>query len=290
MSKIEKALEKAVVMRESMQYAAPNDIKAQPDAQGGTPVFEIGESIVDPALVDKHIVCVTDPYSPDAEQYRKLRARLIRDTAKDFRNIIMTASANRGEGKTVTSINLAASLAQEIDHTVLLVDADLRMPSIHKYLGIDPKQGLSDYLKGEAQLSDALIRTGIGKLVLLPAGSPAENPAELLSSAKMRDLVREMKTRYKDRYIIFDSSPTLITADALSLSRYMDGIIFVIQADQTPQKDVIKALSLIKGVPILGAVLNNVPQYLSEGLHSYSDYNYAYIRKPDDGGNGKNPG
>lgn len=280
MSKIEKALEKAVEMREAMQGAVPSGPGPRMDEPQGGPVFETGEAAVDPARVDRHIVCVTDPYSPSAEQYRKLRARVIRDTARDFRNIIMVSSAIGGEGKTITAVNLAVALAHHIDHTVLLVDADLRIPSVHRYLGLNPEYGLSDYLKGAVELPDILIRTGIGKLVFLPAGRPAENPAELLSSERMRLLIRELKERYKDRYVIFDSSPLLVTADTLSLSRHMDGVIFVVQADRTQQKDATKALSLVSGTHILGVVLNNVPEHLSKGMNSYYDDRYAYAGTP----------
>src|ERR1700690_846920 len=171
------------------------------------PEFQIKDSIIDPARVDPHIVCITDPLSASSEQYRKLRARILAATKSDFQNTIMVASSDIGEGKSITSVNFAVALAQELDYTVLLVDADLRKPSVHKYLGIKADIGLSDYLSGKADLSDVLIHTGIGKLVLLPAGSQCPNPAELLSSNRMKDLVEEMKHRDSDRYIIFHTSP-----------------------------------------------------------------------------------
>jgi exopolysaccharide/PEP-CTERM locus tyrosine autokinase len=195
----------------------------------------------------------------------------------------MVTSSDAGEGKTITAINLAAAMANAIDHTVLLVDADLRNPSIHKYLGIKMKYGLSDYLTGKVDLTEVLVRPGIGKLVVLPGGNPPENPAELLSSEKMKNLVKELKYRYKDRYIIFDSVPILVTADSLSLSTYMDGIVFVVQADRTSEKDVAQALALIKGCNILGVVFNNVPQYFAKKPYPY-DYRYgarAYSGKSD---------
>ena len=283
MSKIEKALERAMGMRQTIKESGSGGAEDPVEKQSDRPVFEVGAAVVEPGSVDRHIICFTDPYSPDAEQYRKLRARILRDTAEGFRNIIMATSAQAGEGKTITAINLAIAIAQEIDHTVLLVDADLRMPSIHKYLGLTVKHGLSDYLKGDAKLPEVLIKTGIGKLVLLPSGSPMENPAELLSSDRMKGLVQELKNRYKDRYVIFDSSPLLLTADALSLTRYMDGIIMVVQADRTPQSDAEKALALLKSTPVLGVVFNNVPQYLSNGLHSYYHYRYGNGKGPDGG-------
>jgi len=271
MSRIERALEKALKMRRS--ETAPGRAAFWPTTHGkfDPSVFEVGEGGIDPAAVDRHIVSITDPYSSAAEEYRKLRARIFQVTEKDFLNTLMVTSSQAGEGKTVTTINLAVAIAHQVDHTVLLIDADLRKPSIHRYLGLNPQYGLSDYLdnRRDVSLSDIMIKTGIGKLVLLPAGSPPENPAELISSDRMRLLIREIKHRYRDRYIIFDSSPLLLTADSLSLCHYMDGIIFVVQADSTPKKAVTQALTFIKGYNILGTVFNDVPRYLAKNLYPY---------------------
>lgn len=282
MSRLEKALEKALKMRESLRDSvASESMKPQPlnhtrghgttlaDGLFTLPRFEPGPPVIDAAKVDEHVICITAPRSDAAEQYKKLRARILNATSKNFKNTIMITSSDTNEGKTLTAINLAVSIAHEIDNTVLLVDADLRNPSVHKYLGIEPELGLSDYLKRNVALSDVLIKTGIGNLVVLPAGVPPRNPAELLSSEKMGRLVQEMKNRYKDRYIIFDSTPVLVTADALSLSRHMDGILFVIQAAHTPRKAAMQVLSLMKDCTVLGTVLNNVPSYLSKNLYPY---------------------
>jgi protein-tyrosine kinase len=268
MSRIEQALEKAMKMRESVKDAGREGLREE-KSHVSSHVFQTGALVVDIALVNKHIVTLTDPYAHVAEQYRKLRARILRATRANSHNTIMVTSADVGEGKSLTAINLAVALSSEIDHTVLLVDADLRNPSIHNYLGLKPRHGLSDYLEGKADLSDTFIRTGIGKLVLLPAGSLTSRSAELLSSRKMKMLVEDMKSRYRDRYIIFDSSPLLHTADPLSLGSYMDGILFVIQEGRTAQEKVAYAISLLKGCNILGAVFNNVSQSSTRDSYSY---------------------
>jgi receptor protein-tyrosine kinase/non-specific protein-tyrosine kinase len=270
MSRIERALEKALKMRRS--EAAPGRTAWPTTYTKFDPsVFEVGEGGIDTAGVDSHIVSITDPYSFAAEEYRKLRARIFQVTERDFLNTLMVTSSEAGEGKTVTAINLAVAIAHEHDRTVLLVDADLRKPSVHRYLGVKPKYGLSDYLgsRRELSLSDIMIKTGIGKLVVLPAGSPPEKSAELISSDRMRMFIREIKHRYRDRYVIFDSSPLLMTADALSLCDYMDGIIFVVQAARTPKNAVTQAFSLIKGYNVLGTVFNDVPKYLAKNLYPY---------------------
>jgi receptor protein-tyrosine kinase/non-specific protein-tyrosine kinase len=187
----------------------------------------------------------------------------------------MITSSNMGEGKSITAANLAVVLSQEMDHTVLLVDADLRSPSLHRYFGIEPRYGLSDYLHGEINLSSLLIKTGFGKLVILPGGNPSAHPAELLSSDKMKALVHEIKLRYKDRYVIFDSSPLLVTADALSLGNYMDGVLFVVQGGRTSEKAAMQALSVMKGWNVLGVVYNDVSPYLTR---TSSPRYYAYTK------------
>lgn len=268
MSRIEKALEKAIALRESSNdFAKKEALDSTTDTS--QPVYVAAEGCIDCAGVDKHLISITDPYSAAGEQYKKLRARLLRSTRKDAKNTIMITSSDVGEGKTVTAINLAATLSQEIDHTVLLVDADLRKPSIHSYLGIRPERGLSDYLRGEVDLRDVLIKTGIGKLTVLPGGSPTDEAPELLSSERMKSLVNELKFRYKDRYIIFDSSPMLVTSDPLSLGGYMDGVLFVIQEGRTSQKAALQSTALMKGWNVLGVVFNNVPEYLTRRVYPY---------------------
>ena len=268
MSRIENALEKAIEIRESIKEVP---VKEAPAAEHNIACTrsEIGDGLVTPDKTDMHIVCVKDPYSAVTEQYKKLRARILNATAKDFQNTIMVTSSDMSEGKTVTAINLAVAIANEADYTVLLVDADLKRPSVHKYLGIEPEYGLSDYLLGKARLQDILIKTGIGKLVFLPAGKSTENTSESLSSERMKRLVKELKHRYKDRYLIFDSSPILVSADSIPLSSYMDGIVFVVQATRTTPKTASHALSLIKGSNIIGVVFNAVPKDLAKNLYPY---------------------
>jgi protein-tyrosine kinase len=268
MSRIEKVLEKAAEMKESGRAPVAEKTFTQ-EPRSAFAGFQIDVPAVNPDNVDEHLVCITEPNSVAAEQYRKLRARVLKATASNSQNAIMVTSPDMGEGKTITSINLAVSIANEIDHTVLLVDTDLRHPSIHGYLGIERGPGLSDCLTGKAELSEVLIKTGIGKLVLLQAGTMVENTAELLSSESMKALLHEVKHRYKDRYIIFDSAPLLVTSDSIPISSYMDGVILVIQASRTTPKAALHAISQIKGSNILGVVFNNVSKYLAKNLYPY---------------------
>jgi len=285
-SRIEQALEKAVKLREMTaevlaEAAVPSPPRTAPH------VFDAGDSSLDAARVDRHVVSITDPHSAAAEQYKKLKARIIAATAKSRQNAIMITSSDAGEGKSLTAVNLAAVLANEIDYTVLLVDADLRNPTVHKYLGIDQKRGLSEYLQGKVELPEVLIKTGIGKLVVLLAGEPPENAAELLSSERMKLLVKELKHRYGDRYIIIDTSPLLVTADPIALGSAMDGVLLVVQEGRTSQKAAKQALSLMKGWNVLGVIFNNVSEYLSK--NKYEHY-YRYGKKTGQKESEKNGG
>jgi protein-tyrosine kinase len=287
MSKIEQALEKAVRMRETREKTVPETVvpgpSVAPETQAVFNAFEVGDAIVNKALIDKHLVCVTDPFSSVSEQFKKLKARIVNQLPKgDFRNALMVTSSDVGEGKSFVATNLAVALANELDHTVLLVDIDLRKPSIHKYFGIEPEHGLSDYLDGRVALNDVLVKTGIGKLVILPSGRVPDNSAELLSSDKMKALVHELKHRYKDRYVIFDSTPLLVTADPLMLGMHMDGVVFVIQEGRTSQQSALQSMSLMKGWNVLGVVFNNVPEYLVKGHYQY------YYRQPSNKNEGIN--
>jgi len=266
MSKIEEALEKASKLRTS-----------------STTVKDLGVfKRVKPRQVNNpRLVTITQPDSPIAEEYRRLKSILIRETKADFLNTIMITSAVDGEGKSVTAINLAVSLAQEIDHSILLIDADLRSPLLHEYIGIKPKYGLSEYLsRDDIKVPDILIKTGIGNLVLLAAGGKAKNPVELLSSEKMKNLIKELKHRYVDRYVIIDTPPILPFAEAIAIGSYVDGVIFVVKEGQAQQKTIQDAINLIKDLNILGVVFNGVSEENLEGHYS-NYYYYKYYRRKE---------
>jgi non-specific protein-tyrosine kinase len=197
------------------------------------------------------------------DQIKTLRTHVLNYLSQSEGNSILITSANPSEGKTFTAINLGTSIAQELDRTVLLVDADLRKHSgNHKdfsldFFGTDMNEGLSNYLLGQAELSDIFINPGINRLVLLPGGRPLPNSAELLGSPRMVRLVNDIKSRYTDdRIIIFDSSSLLSTADPLVLSRYVDGILIVVEEEKTKEEDLKRITELLKDKPVIGTVMN----------------------------------
>ena len=161
------------------------------------------------------------------------------------------------EGKTLTAINLAISLAMEVSYTVLLVDADLRHPNVHTYFGLEPEFGLSDYLVSDKPLQELLVHpAGIQGLVILPGGKPLINSAEMLNSPKMSRLVEELKTRYPSRIVLFDLPPSLTTADAVAFAPYVDAALLVVEEGKTSTQDAQRATELLKDTHLIGAVLN----------------------------------
>ncbi len=190
------------------------------------------------------------------EAYRILRTQILQRTKSAGGNTILVTSALPGEGKTLTAINLAFTFAREFEQTALLVDADLKKPSIHRYLGYKSSRGLIDYLAQGAVVSDLLIWPGIEKITILSGGRRQSSPSEMLGSPRMRELVAELKIRYPERYVIIDAPAVLAGSDALTLSPLVDHVVVVVQAGRTSIDDVARALEFLPREKILGFVLN----------------------------------
>ena len=230
-------------------------------------------------LTEAGFVTPNAPRAAIADQYRVIKRPLIANaTGKgasvvQHGNRIMVTSAMPGEGKSFTAINLAMSIAMELDYTVLLVDADVSRPSIMKTLGLPPGPGLLDLLTNkQMEMSDTLLRTNIDKLSLLPSGTPHPRATELLASDAMTDLIEEMGHRYPDRIIIFDSPPLLLTTESRVLATHMGQIVVVVQAEKTLQSQVRHALTTIESCPIKLMVLNQV----HGGDQDAYGYGYGY--------------
>ena len=188
--------------------------------------------------------------------YRILRTRVLQTMNSNRWNSLAVTSPATGAGKTLTAINLAISLAREVNRTVLLADFDLRNPSIHTYFGCEPEFDLSDYLSHDVPLEEILFSPSIERLVILPGGERIQNSSEMLRSPKMVALVEELKSRYDDRLVIFDLPPVLAIDDALAFTPYTDAMLMVAENGATRREDLENALQLLKGAPIVGTVLN----------------------------------
>jgi exopolysaccharide/PEP-CTERM locus tyrosine autokinase len=268
MSRIEEALARAAGMKsglasKDMRTDAPGVARVPMAEQSPPPTVRLSEETM---------VVINDPLSPMAEEYRKLKEALVKMTKRErFNNLIAVTSATVGEGKSVTAVNLAACLAREYDHTVLLIDADLRRPTVHKYLNLGSHKGLSDCLREGLDVGELMLKTDIGKLSVLPAGTPIANPLELFSSDIMRNLFREMKSRYSDRYIIIDTPPVLPFAETRSIASSVDGVLLVVKEGQPSLAQIQETLEALEN-KVLGIVYNGAHLENRASNYYYSEY------------------
>ena len=188
-------------------------------------------------------------------------------------NLIMVTSSLPGEGKTYCSINLAMSIAMELDHTVLLVDADVARPSVLRTLGVPPQRGLMDVLlDDQVDMADVMFRTNVPTLTILPAGASNLRATELLASQAMTALVLQIANRYPDRIVIFDSPPLLLTSEAAVLASHMGQIVVVVEAEQTTQHAVQASLAQLEGMANVNLIYNKSRNF--PGTTTY-DYHYG---------------
>lgn len=286
MSFIEKAVEMARKARQ--EEAAPDQVPTgdavrglPPDAEPLAPEEEIKELVysltrtvpVQLATMLRHRLLCSGLNPEVVESYKLLRTHILQKTQDQDHRVLMVTSPVQGEGKTLTAINLSLSLAQELAKTVLLVDVDLRHPTIPSYFGFEAEYGLVDYLEGRKNIPELLVHPqGIDRLVILPAGKPTEWAAELIRSPRMQRLVPELKNFYRDRYVICDLPPLLAFADALAFAPLADGIILVVEARHTSRIDLHRCQEMLKDRNIIGYVLNKAAEESQNNYYKYKNY------------------
>jgi len=239
------------------------------------------QPIISDDRVDRNLVTYLDPQSLESEMFKILRGSLLFPSEGVPPRSILITSALPGEGKSFVATNLAVSIAQNINEYVLLVDADIRKPSVHHYFGFNQTNGLADYLRQPSPLADMLLKTGIDKLTILPGGHPPHNPAELLSSRAMSALLKEVTERYSDRYIVIDSPPPQLTAETSAIARQVDGIVIVVKYGSTPRQMVEELVDTLGKEKILGCVMNWFDLRSSSyyGYGKYGKYSKYYRKK-----------
>jgi receptor protein-tyrosine kinase len=232
------------------------------------------------------------PRSQISDEYRVIKRPLLLNAEGkgavpvEQGNLIMVTSSMPGEGKTFSSINLAMSIAMELDKTVLLVDADVARPSVLRVLKLPPTKGLMDVLTGDkVDLSNVLLRTNVDKLSILPAGTSHSRATEFLASEAMVQLLEEIATRYSDRIVIFDSPPLLVTTEARTLASHMGQVVLVVEAEKTTHSNVKQALATIEACPVKLLMLNKGARGKAGGYGGYYGYygygGYGYGEKTD---------
>jgi receptor protein-tyrosine kinase len=242
------------------------DARVQPRSPGATPHERRKQSrrvdIDFRRLTEQGYLTPNSPKSQLADEYRVIKRPIIRNAfapgaASKNRNLVMITSALPAEGKSFTALNLAISMAMEVNHWVLLVDGDVANPSLPGQLGLPGEPGLLDILSDPGlDIADAIIQTNIEKLSVLPAGSRHRRATELLASQQMANLVHELATRYADRIVIFDSPPLLPTTEARALSAHVGQVVMVVAAEATRQQEVAHALATIESCEIVLMLLN----------------------------------
>jgi protein-tyrosine kinase len=284
MERIKQALEKARLERQkSGGSIAPQSSSGGLDMPGQVTYTQTRTAQVQRShLREKHIISGFDQ-GAFTDAYKILRTQVLQRLHERGWNSLAITSPGISEGKTLTAINLAISLAMEVNYTVLLVDADLRHPSVHSYFDIEAEYGLSDYLTTDKPLSELLVHPeGISGFVILPGGKPLTNSAEMLNSPKMVRLVEDLKTRYPSRIVLFDLPPLLSAADALAFSPYVDAALLVLEEGKTQSEDARRAIDLLDPEKVIGTVLNkswtNVQQAEVESVTSSSGlFHYARL-------------
>ena len=247
----------------------PTETAKQSKLDGMPPESPAKSYGVSPIGLDPRLSSVLDPASPAAECFKMLRTKLLVASRERPLRSIMVTSAEPLDGKSLVAANLAISIAQGINEYVMLVDCDLRAPNVHKMFNLKPSYGIQDYLADGTSVSPYLVRTNLKKLTFLPGSRPAPNPSELLCSQKMRLLVEELKSRYDDRYIIFDSPPARFAAETAFLARLMDAVILVVRYGKTQRNQILETIENVGREGILGVVFNC-------SLERAADYQYYY--------------
>jgi exopolysaccharide/PEP-CTERM locus tyrosine autokinase len=252
----------SVVKMSPQTVKAPIPDPASPELQEeASPLYDAG--------IDPRIACLLEPESSAAETFKMLRTKILVLARERPLRSIMVTSAEPRDGKSLTAANLAVSIATGINDHVLLVDCDLRRPCLHEMFNVNSRYGIQEYLEGGTSVAPFLVNTPVQKLTLLPGRKASKTPSELLCSLKMRALIDEFRSRYEDRFVIYDAPPGQFIAETTFLARMMDGVIFVVRHGKTPRNRILETVESIGRERIIGVVLN-------ASNEKRRDYGYYY--------------
>jgi len=211
----------------------------------------------DPKLREQNLVLPPGAGGAHGGPYKMLRTQVLRRLDKLGANSLAVVGTAAGAGKTLTAINLAIAIAADPDRTALLVDLDLRNPSVHRRLGLEARAGIEAVLRQEQPLEAAIVRLeGYERLAVLPAGERCQDSSELLAARRTQTLIATMRQRYTDRVLIFDLPPVLQADDALSFANCVQAGLVVVGERRTQREDLSRTLELLADLPIIGSVLN----------------------------------
>ena len=271
MGHIDRALDRAAQRAKKARQELP--VAAAEVVEPSTERFELDavqRAEVDSSELKKNRL-VTDDKAASNAAYRMLRTRLLQRMRSNGWSTLAVTGMSPGEGKTTTSINLCLALARDVNTSVVLVDLDLRKPSIYSYFGLSPKYDFHDVLTGRVPLADALVRPdldGGDRLALLLNANPYTNASEMITSPEMRRLVGNLKAG-KGRIVVFDTPPMLLTDDVLAFSPLVSGLLLVACQGVTKRDDLLAAKELLQGLNLVGTVLNRSSEEVSQYYYGY---------------------
>ncbi|CAN5362394.1 hypothetical protein BH10ACI1_BH10ACI1_02790 [soil metagenome] len=249
--------------------ATLNAVASMRPAEKILPEFTVWE--IEAERVEPRLVAITQPHATYCEEYRSLRTHVLHKSQKQKLQSIVVASINPSEGKSITTLNLSWMLAQTDGLKCLVIDSDLRMPSLSDYLGIETETGLSDILAGTATVKDSIVKIEPAGLYVLPGGDARSDVAELISGQKFREILREVRDMFD--YVIIDAPPLGIFTDAAVLINQADASILVVRAGKTRFSAIDRVLETLPRERMLGVVLNQSEDVLDESHYNYGYYN-----------------
>jgi Mrp family chromosome partitioning ATPase len=279
MSNIEKGLKRARAALHSIGSPGLAELAPLPDAgsaavapapAGGMPAFEIDRlEWVQPDidLLEQNRI-VIDERSIASAAYKVLRTRVLQRMRRNGWKTLAVTSTAPNEGKTLTAINLSINLAWHLTTSVVLVDMDLRSPTVHRYLGIDTRYGLMDYLNGDVPLVRAGVRPGLERLGVIMNDRPVQNASELLTAPETFGLIEEVK-RGDDRIVIFDMPPVFAGDDVLAFAPLVDAVLIVLSQGTTKRNTLVALRELLQNVNVIGTVLNRSSERVAPYYYGY---------------------
>ena len=263
-------------IREAVEQARRdrNGPAARPTSPAKQPVVANGEAVpvdavdiqytetrtveVSPAVREKNRLVAAIPGHPLQDSFRMLRTRVLQEMKSNNWNTVAVISPTMGAGKTLTAINLAITIGRDLSHTALLLDADLRRPTVNSYFDYTPEFGINDFMFNDTPLNKVLFHPDMDRLTVLSGREAISGSAEVLTSPKFQSLFQDIRARYSDRIIVVDSAPVLEVDDVLALIPNLDCMLIVAESGVTTPEDLIRTMELLQGIPLLGTVLNKV--------------------------------
>ncbi len=253
MSQISKAIE---IARQQGSYVDSSLHNQDTRNSQQSDISKINHVQTDESILRENKVLTAIDDESIIDTYRLLRTRVQTRMRQNNWKTIGITSAGKNDGKTLTAINLGISIAMKQNVTVVVVDADLRNPSIHNVFGFKPQAGIGDYLTSDISIDDILVNPGIDRLAIVPGNNRTQASSELLSSPKMARLVKELRTRFPTRIVIFDLPPVLVGDDVVAFAPNLDAALLVVEEGSTESDKLKKSIELLENVEIIGTVLN----------------------------------